>query len=466
MYLRRLSLLLLTAAAMGACGPGPAQPPTATPAAPTQAATARPTATPEPATAPPAATATVPPPPTDTPVPPTQPPTPTATPAVFGEELLFLREGVLIAFDVRSGKERQIVDRVLDFAVSPDNRKIALVRDSGKNDRFPSGIDLWTVQRDGSNLSALTADGNSRIEATPSWSPDGAALAYATSATSDPYARTWPEWSAWCDASEVHVFDISSSADRSFGPGCDPAISPDGKRIAYATPPGARVEGADAHNAVNAIRLINRLGENGWDFAAADGSASGYTGKAGLLVYAPAWSPDGKQIVYHRFIGYRALVDLDLSEIGGSFEGKGQPLNGGAGWLLPARFAADGRSLAIVENNYGDARGFGGYDNWRVTALRLAGSHQVVLPEATLDAVGQVAGELPRAQAAAWAPDDQALAVLLPPGWSAQLSPNEPIDAGEKPGEIWRWNPGGQPDKKLASGVDFASPVAWLPAVQ
>ena len=476
MYLGRSTLILLAAAALAACGPGPAQQPTAAtgaPGAPTAAATqapasGAPTAAPSQAPAPTAAPTGVPtaqpsptalPKPTATAIPPTQPSPATQPPAASGDELLFLRKGALVAFDVRSRKERQIADRVVDFVPSPDRQTIALVRDTGKAE-----VDLWLVRRDGSGLKQLTRDSSGLIEATPAWSPDGAALAYAASASSDLYARTWPEWSSWCDASEVHVLDITAGADQSFGPGCDPAISPDGKRIAYATPPSARAEGENEHNAANAIRLINRQGKNGWSFAAADGSANGYTGKAGMLVYAPAWSPDGKQIVYHRFVGYRALVDIGLSEIGGSLEGRGQPLSGGAGWLLPAQFAPDGRALAIVENNYSDARGFGGYDNWKVAVLRLEGSHQVVLPEATLDAVGQVAGELPRAQAAAWSPDGGALAVLLPPGWSAGLSPNEPTDAGEKPGEIWRWRPGAQPGEKLVAGVDFGSPLAWLPA--
>jgi enoyl-CoA hydratase/carnithine racemase len=53
------------------------------------------------------------------------------------------------------------------------------------------------------------------------------------------------------------------------------------------------------------------------------------------------------QIAYHRFVGYRALVDINLTEIGGSFEGKGQPLNDGAGWLLP-QLVGLGRATEIL----------------------------------------------------------------------------------------------------------------------
>jgi len=397
--------------------------------------------------------------------PPTHAPAPsaastsTATSTAAGGELLFLRQGTLVALDPAKHKQRPIADSVLDFAATPNGKMIALVRDVERV------FELWVVQRDGSGLRQITSNGNDRIEGTPVWSPDGAALAYAAADSSDAYARTWLEWSAWCGVSEVHVFDIGAGADRSFGPGCDPAFSPDGKRIAYATRPSTRQEGANSRNATNTIRLINRQGQNGWNFAAADGSVDPASPKRGMLVYAPAFSPDGKQLSYQRFLGYQALVDLDLTEIGGSFEGMGQPLNSGAGWLLPVHFSPNGQMAAIVENNFSDARGFGGYDDWSVTVLQLSGTHDIALPTGALKAVGQVVGQLPRAQAAAWSPDGATLAVLLPPGWKPGLPFDQPVNADEKPGEIWSWKPGGDPVEKLAENVDFASPVLWLPAM-
>ena len=185
-----------------------------------------------------------------------------------------------------------------------------------------------------------------------------------------------------------------------------------------------------------------------------------------LIEATPAWSPDSAQIVYQRFLGYQALVDINLSEIGGSLEGKGKLLADGAGWMLPARFAPGGGAVALVENNYSDARGFGGYDNWSVEVLTLAGTHEIALPEGTLSAVGQRIGQLARAQAAAWSPDGAALAVLLPPGWNPNLPSDEPVGGEDQPGEIWRWRPGSPPERQLAANVDPASPVFWLAAAQ
>lgn len=473
MLARTLLALALAMPLLAACGGAAAQPQTVSPPVtlvppeatplPTQAA-AEPTAAP--ATAAPEPTA---PEPTVVSEPSAAPPSPTAAPATPaaapGDELLFLRGGALIAHDLGSGVERQLAEQVLDFAPAPDGRSVALIRDLGKG-VDANGIDLWLVGRDGGGLRQLTRDSSDLIEATPAWAPDSAALAYAASRSSDAYARTWQEWAAWCDASTVHVLDLASGADQGFGAGCDPAISPDGKRIAFATAPTVRVENPSFFNAANAIRLINRLGQNGWKFAEAAGAPGTAGAKQGLLVYAPAWSPDSAQIVYQRFLGYQALVDINLSEIGGSLEGKGKLLADGAGWMLPARFAPGGGSVALVENNYSDARGFGGYDNWSVSVLSLAGTHEVTLPEGTFPAVGQRVDKLARAQAAAWSPDGAALAVLLPPGWNPNLPNDEPVGGEEQPGEIWRWRPGSPPEQQLVANVDFGSPIFWLAAAQ
>jgi hypothetical protein len=474
-----VTIAILAALALAACGGSPVnQPPTAAPVgqtiappptqppAPAQATALQPTqlppATQLPPTQPPAATqvpaATQPPPtqaPAATPAP-TQPPAATASAAgSFGSEILFLRKGALTAYDTGTRKERQIAEGVNDFAPAPDGVLIGLIRGQGRK------AEIWTVRRDGSALTQITAD--DRAEAGLAWSGDGSALVYGSSTAEQPYSPDWMIWGSWCAASEVHVLSVADSAVQSFGPGCDPALSPDGKRIAYAAPPKGAQEGTPPRRIQNSIRLINRQGQNGWNFAVADGGLTNDPAKSGLLVYAPAWSPDGKQIVYHRYLGYQALVDMDLTEIAGSFDGKGKPLAAGAGWLLPARFAPDGQSAAITENNLGDARGFGGYDNWSVTVASLSGSREIALPSGPLSAVGQSADRLPRGQAAAWSPDGAALAVQLPPGWRPDLAPDQPVDAAGQPGEIWRWRPGTAPGELLVKGVDFASPLAWLP---
>jgi WD40-like Beta Propeller Repeat len=477
MYLRRTTFILLAVLVLTGCAqPPPGIPATASPIAevPTQPPpTTAPTSPPPPTAAPtqpppPTAEPTQPPPPTDlpatpTPAPATAAPTPAPTPATAtlrpvpaGSELLFLRGGNLVALALTTGALRDIAGGVQDFAASPDGATIALLRGTGVQS------EIWIVQRDGSALAQVTH--NSRAEASLTWAPDGAALAFGSSSSDTPYAREWLAWSAWCVGSEVHVLTLADQTETKLADGCDPALSPDGRRIAYAAPPTAPEAAVDATRRVvaNSIRLINRQGQNGWDFAKAAG-ADAPAPNTGRVVYAPAWSPDGAQIVYQRFLGYQALVDLDISQIAGSFTGGGEIAADGAGWLLPARFAPDGKTLAITEDDYSDPRGFGGYDNWTVSIIRLEGTREIALPSGTVTAIGQRIDRLPRGQAVAWSPDSQALAVELPPGWRPDLPADQPLDVEEQPGELWLWTPGQPPTKKLVDGVDFASPVAWLP---
>jgi hypothetical protein len=367
------------------------------------------------------------------------------------EQLLFLRGGDLYALDLASRRAQLIVENVSDFVVTRDAAQLALVRGSGLQS------ELWMARRDGSALTQLTQ--NTRAEASPAWAPDGSALVYASSTASEPYAHDWLVWSSWCAASEIRVLEIASRGETSLAPGCDPAISPDGRRIAFAAPP-ARIAagyGEAGPREANAIRLINRQGQNGWNFARAEGGSA----PSGLVVYAPSWTPDGAGVLYQRFVGMQVEVSVNLTELGRSFEGKGRALDEGAGWLLAARPAPDGTIVSITEHNYDNARGLTGYGSWGVSLIKLQGQRDVAMPSGTVTMIGQQVGQLPAGQRTAWAPDGRALAVQLPERWQAGADP-EPWVEGQ--GTIWRWVPGADPDEQLIDDVDFASPIAWLPA--
>ncbi len=473
-----LLLALLLASCGGAPPPTAGLPsPTAAPSGPSTAAPPTPipsptpetpptTSLPEPTPAPPATSQPEPtpvpsPPPTVAPPPPTASPAPASpTPvppeASFTGAIFFLRGGALWRLD--AGGERLITDQVREFAPFSNGNVIAVVRETGRQ------FDVWTVQRDGSDLRRITNDRT--VEASLSWSPDGAALIFAAADVGEPLPQTWPEWAVWCNASQVVVVDVASGQRQTLANGCDPALSPDGRRIAYSAPPtqGDPALASGAPVAGNAIRLINRRGENAWNFARADGPDASAP-NAGMLVYAPAWSPDGASVTYHRYLGMQIEVDINLSEIGGSFEGKGRPFAEGAGWLLPVRFAPDGRRAAIIEHNYSDARGFGGYDAWSVQIVALDGARTVDLPQGPVTMLGGSATRLPRAASAAWSPDGTRLAALLPSGWRPDAPLDEPFDptGAESPGEVWLWQPGTAPSVRLIDNVDFASPLAWLP---
>ncbi len=371
----------------------------------------------------------------------------------IGSELLFLRGGDLTAYDLDARRERVIARNVQEFAATPDGRMLAIVRSDGLS------AEIWLVQRDGSDLRQATD--NTRAESSLAWASDGLTLAYASASVAPARPFEWQSWAAWCAASDVRLLDIVTERETTLEAGCDPAFSPDGLRIAFATPPQAEASGFDAVNAVNTIRLVNRRGQNGWSFTSADPERSD---ESGLLVYAPSWSPDGLQLAYQRFVGYRALVDLDYIEMAGSFQGNGDLLGVGAGWLLDPLFAPSGNRMAAIEYDYSNARGFSGYDVWSVQILDLERSGAVFLPTGERETQAAEIDQLAHVAGAAWSPDGSAMAVLLPPNWSADVDANEALYETTDPGEIWRWVPGDAPAGRLVEDVDYASPLVWLPA--
>jgi hypothetical protein len=284
--------------------------------------------------------------------------------------------------------------------------------------------------------------------------PDGLAVVYASSVAQRPATFDWPSWSNWCAQSEVRLRDMRTGAEQTLGAGCDPAIAPDGKRIAFATPP-QRSEGPGG--AGNSIRLVNRQGQNGWDFAKAG------SGDDSLLVHAPAWSPDGATVSFQRFVGYRALTDVAMTESAPAFKGGGELLDVGAGWLRALRQAPGAQLAAVAEHNYSDARGWGGYELYAVRVLRLGERGVVAMPEGSLPTEAVVVADVPRAQRAAWQPAGSALALLLPTNWSVEVSAQQAVYSAEAPGEVRRWTEGGGVGEVLASNVDFDSPLAWVP---
>lgn len=475
MPLRYRSLLLIIALALAGCGTEAAvAPPTAPPAPteapasaepPTRAPAALPTAPPEPTLPPPTAAPTSLPEPTPPPTAlPTAPPEPTAPPTAIptaaptrpsgpmGDEIAFLRGRALWALDLQSRGERKIADDVTDFVPAPGGEIIALVRGAGRQS------EIWLVGRDGRGLRQATQ--NSRAETSVAWSPDRAALVYASADTDEPLASDWGSLPRWCAASEVRTLDLASGAEGVLAPGCEPAISPDGRRIAFTAPPSAAAPGAPDKlpQVANSIRLINRRGENGWNFAKADGQSP--IGN-GMFVYGPSWSPDGTQVIYHRFMGMQVEVDINLSEVGKSFEGKGVPIAEGAGVLAPARYAPGGRMVAIVRHDAGNARGLVGYGEWSTQLIQLDGTRSIFLPEGQMEVLGQDLGVIYGAQSVVWSPDGGRVALQLPIGWRPD---GDPESWGEGPGMIGRLTPGSGAVEPLVTGVDYGSPLAWLPS--
>jgi TolB protein len=159
-------------------------------------------------------------------------------------------------------------------AWSPDGRKIVFSK-CGGDCQSQSGI--WTLNVNGSGLHRLSAG---TLDADPSWSPDGATIAFVR-------AAPWPPAIWLMDADGTNQRQLTTPPNAaSQGQDGEPDWSPDGKWIAFAREhephPGPRTlefrrdiylvrpDGADLR------RLTQLAGQN----------------------RAPAWSPDGKRIVF------------------------------------------------------------------------------------------------------------------------------------------------------------------------
>jgi dipeptidyl aminopeptidase/acylaminoacyl peptidase len=164
--------------------------------------------------------------------------------------------------------------------VSPEGDKIAFA--SGKND-----FDIVQFLVDGAEMKTLLATSGS--ESDPAWSPSGAQLAYATDAGGSPeiWVRSLKEgWAAPVLKQGIQGLSLWYGTGR-------PAFSPDGQRIAY-----------DASSSRHTI-LISPLGAG--QPVAVDTESHDHHG--------PVWSPDGNWIAYQRY--FRGKWTLVKAPLGG-----------------------------------------------------------------------------------------------------------------------------------------------------
>ena len=143
---------------------------------------------------------------------------------------------------------------------SPDGTRIAFAS------RRDSYSDIYTMDNNGANVTRLTQGIGIGENFFPSWSPDGMRIAFTSGAN---------------NAQEIYVINVDGTnpinLTNSPGTDCCSAWSPDGKKIAFASVRDGNYEiflmDADG---TNLIRLTSHLSPDGW----------------------PTWSPDGEKIAF------------------------------------------------------------------------------------------------------------------------------------------------------------------------
>jgi len=210
-----------------------------------------------------------------------------------GEILVARRDGKILRSLTRGNCKGDCVgDGRPDW--SPDGRRIAFQRIVGPvpEDGPPPIVGIFVMDADGSNVRQLTQlEPNSGAEDDqPSWSPDGSRIAFMRSNNTKEPVDASAIYTVGSDGSDLRLV---RRMPRKWPGAGEPDWSPDGKRLLFSTfcafggcgqpPTGAQLFTVKPNG--RSLKKLTDLPGNS---------------------YQPAWSPDGKKIVFAR---HRRLSD-------------------------------------------------------------------------------------------------------------------------------------------------------------
>lgn len=169
-------------------------------------------------------------------------------------------------------------------AVSPDGTTVVFAREDFSLPGPFAESAIYSIGMDGSDLTRLT--GPEWIAFDPTWSPDGASIAFAGSAPGGPSGI----FVMSADGSDPHIVPGTNVTEVA-----SPTWSPDGSRIAFAQP-------NDINWDINSVEL--------------DGSDRRLvTSTNDTSETAPAWSPDGSRIAFARDGGIYTIAPDGTNEV-------------------------------------------------------------------------------------------------------------------------------------------------------
>jgi eukaryotic-like serine/threonine-protein kinase len=324
---------------------------------------------------------------------------------VFGQ----FDDGDLWVLDLASGAESKLVEKAFNPAYSPTGERIAV------DASWVGPRRIWTLDRDGHNPQQITTDTSEEVaHVVPAWSPDGKKIVFQNLLrtkfdirvvnleskqmswiTNDFLTNIRPAWSpsgkfiyfSSYRSGGINVWRAPVNADggaagalqqvtTGAGQDVEVAVSPDGKRLAYATlrqnadvwklpvSPQTGLSSGSPEPVISTTREdsrgawspdgttiafnSDRAGDmNIWLFSLAGSNARQLTNGPGGD-FQPSWSPDAKKIAF--FSSRSGSPNIWEAELAGAAP---RPLTSNAGVNVNPFFSPDGARIAYQSDHSG-----------------------------------------------------------------------------------------------------------------